>query len=123
LGIADRALISPREVAARTRIVSSLSASAFEMIAMALASPVVERLGGKLIGGWAAFGDYDTILIAELPTSVDTAAIAIAAAAGGSCKAVKTTALLTAEEAVEAMKKVSNTGYRPVAASAAAAKK
>jgi uncharacterized protein with GYD domain len=86
--------------------------------------PVIERLGGKLIGGWAAFGDYDTILIAELPTSVDAAAIAIAAAAGGSCKAVKTTPLLTAEEAVEAMKKASNTGYQPVSAiKAAAAKK
>jgi uncharacterized protein with GYD domain len=83
--------------------------------------PALERLGGKLIGGWAAFGDYDTILIAELPTSVDAAAIAIAAAAGGSCKAVKTTPLLTAEEAVEAVRKASTTGYKPVAASAASA--
>lgn len=84
--------------------------------------PAIERLGGKLIGGWAAFGDYDTILIAELPTSVDAAAIAIAAAAGGSCRAVKTTPLLTAEEVVEAAKRASTTGYKPVAASAAAAK-
>ena len=84
--------------------------------------PVIERMGGKLIGGWAAFGDYDTILIAELPTSVGAAAIAIAAAAGGSCKSVKTTPLLTAEEAVEAAKKASGTGYKPVAVSAAAAK-
>jgi uncharacterized protein with GYD domain len=85
--------------------------------------PAIERLGGKLVGGWAAFGDYDTILIAELPTSVDAAAIAIAAAAGGSCRAVKTTPLLTAEEAVEAAKKASTTGYKPVAASASAAKR
>jgi len=84
--------------------------------------PAIERLGGKLIGGWAAFGDYDTILIAELPTSVDAAAISIAASAGGSCKAVKTTALLTAAEAVEAIRKASTAGYKPVAASAAAAK-
>jgi uncharacterized protein with GYD domain len=85
--------------------------------------PAIERLGGKLIGGWAAFGDYDTILIAELPTSVDAAAIAIAAAAGGSCKAVKTTPLLTAAEAVEAMKKASSTGYQPVSATKAATAK
>jgi uncharacterized protein with GYD domain len=85
--------------------------------------PAIERMGGKLVGGWAAFGDYDAILVAELPTSVDAAAIAIAAAAGGSCKAVKTTPLLTAEETVEAIKKASNTGYRPVDASAAAATK
>jgi uncharacterized protein with GYD domain len=84
--------------------------------------PAIEQLGGKLIGGWAAFGDYDTILIAELPTSVDAAALAIAAAAGGSCRAVKTTPLLTAQEAVEAAKRASTSGYKPVAASAAAAR-
>ena len=76
--------------------------------------PAIERLGGKLIGGWAAFGDFDTILIAELPTSVDAAAIAIAAAAGGSCRAVKTTPLLTAEEAVEAAKKAPLLGINPL---------
>jgi uncharacterized protein with GYD domain len=82
----------------------------------------VEHLGGKLVGNWSAFGDYDTILIVEMPTSVDAAAIAIAAAAGGSCKAVKTTPLLTTEEAVEAIKREGSTGYKPVGAPAAAAK-
>ena len=85
--------------------------------------PAIERMGGKLVGGWAAFGDYDAILVAELPTSVDAAAIAIAFAAGGSCKAIKTTPLLTAEETVEAIKKASNTGYRPVDSVASAAAK
>ncbi len=84
--------------------------------------PAIERLGGKLIGGWAAFGDYDTILIAELPNNVDAAALAIAAAGGGSCRTVKTTPLLTAEEAVEAARKASSSGYKPVTASAAAAR-
>jgi len=82
--------------------------------------PNIERLGGKLIGGWSAFGDYDTILIVELPSSVDAAAFAIAAAGGGSLRAVKTTPLLTAEEAVEAARKASTSGYKPVTASAAA---
>jgi len=82
----------------------------------------VEHLGGKLVGSWAAFGDYDTILIVEMPTNVEAAAIAIAAAAGGSCKTVKTTPLLTTEEAIEAIKRAGATGYKPVAASAAAAK-
>ena len=84
--------------------------------------PAIEHLGGKLIGGWAAFGDYDMVLIAELPSSVDAAALAIAAAAGGSCKTVKTTPLLTAEEVVEAAKKASTSKYKPVAASASAAR-
>jgi uncharacterized protein with GYD domain len=81
----------------------------------------VERLGGKLVGSWGTFGDYDGITIVEVPTSVDAAALALAAAAGGSCKAVKTTALLTTEEMIEAVKKASTTGYKPVAAAAAAA--
>jgi uncharacterized protein with GYD domain len=79
----------------------------------------IEGMGGKFIGGWASFGDYDTVMIVDLPTAVDAAAIAMAAAAGGSCKAVKTTVLLTNEEAVQAIKKASLTGYKPVAASAA----
>ena len=78
----------------------------------------VEGLGGKFVGGWTVFGDYDTILIVELPSIVDAGALAIAAAAGGSCKSVKTTALLTVEETVEALKRASTTGYKPVAATA-----
>ena len=82
----------------------------------------VENMGGKLIGNWAAFGDYDTIVIVDLPSNVDAAAIALAVAAGGSCKAVKTTPLLSTEEALEAIKRASSSGYKPIAASAAGAK-
>jgi uncharacterized protein with GYD domain len=82
----------------------------------------VEHMGGKLVGNWASFGDYDTIVIVEMPTNVDAAAIALAVAGGGSCKAVKTTPLLSTEEALEAIKRAGSTGYKPVAASAAGAK-
>lgn len=81
-----------------------------------------EHMGGKLIGNWAAFGEYDTIVIVDMPTNVEAAAIAIAVAAGGSCKAIKTTPLLSTEEALEAIKRAGGTGYKPIAASAAAAK-
>ena len=40
-------------------------------------------------------------------------AFAMAAAAGGGVKAVKTTPLMTAEEGVTAMKKAAGCGYRP----------
>ncbi|MFZ3216586.1 MAG: GYD domain-containing protein [Candidatus Acidiferrales bacterium] len=80
----------------------------------------VEHMGGKLVGNWAAFGDYDTIVIVEMPTNVDAAAIAIAVAAGGSCKAIKTTPLLSTEEAIEAIKRAGATGYKSVASAAAA---
>ena len=74
-----------------------------------------QNLGGKLIGGWMSFGEYDVVLIAELPDQVSAAAIALAAAAGGSLKAIKTTPLLTAEEGIEAAKKAAASGYTPVA--------
>ena len=74
--------------------------------------PAIEKLGGKIESAWYAFGDYDVVLIVQMPSNVDAGAIAIAFAAGGACKAVKTTPLLTAEEAVEAMKKASGSEYR-----------
>ncbi|MFZ0635293.1 MAG: GYD domain-containing protein [Candidatus Acidiferrales bacterium] len=80
--------------------------------------PAIERLGGKIISGFMSFGDYDTLMIIELPSNTDAAAIAIAAAAGGSVRAIKTTPLLTAEEAMEALKKAQGTGYRAVGAGA-----
>ena len=29
--------------------------------------PVIEKLGGSLVGSWYAFGDYDLILIVQMP--------------------------------------------------------
>jgi uncharacterized protein with GYD domain len=78
--------------------------------------PAIEKLGGKIESAWFAFGDYDVVLILQMPTNVDAGAIAMAFAAGGACKAVKTTPLLTVEEAVDAMKKASGAGYRAVSA-------
>ena len=75
--------------------------------------PVIEKLGGKVLGGWLAFGEYDIALICELPDNVSAAAFSMAASAGGAVKAVKTTPLMTIEEAMEAMRKAGGVGYRP----------
>jgi len=75
--------------------------------------PAVEKLGGKIETAWFAFGDHDVIVITEMPNTVNAAAIAIAFAAGGACKAVQTTPLLSVAEGVEAMKKAKESGYRP----------
>ena len=74
--------------------------------------PAIEKLGGKIESAWFTFGDYDVVLIVQMPSNVDASAVSIAFAAGGACKAVKTTPLLTAEEAVEAMKKAAGSEYR-----------
>ena len=78
--------------------------------------PAVEKLGGKIISAYFSFGDYDVITITEFPTNVDAAAIAMAFAAGGAVRSVKTTPLLTTGEALEALKKASTTGYKALAA-------
>jgi uncharacterized protein with GYD domain len=76
----------------------------------------IEKLGGKLLHGWFAFGDYDVVAITEMPDNVSAAAIAIAFAGGGACKSVQTTPLLNQQEAMAAMRKASECGYRPVTA-------
>jgi uncharacterized protein with GYD domain len=74
----------------------------------------VERLGGSVKASWLSFGDYDTIVLVDMPDNVSAAAFALAVSAGGSCKAVKTTPLLSVEEGMAAMKKASGSGYKPV---------
>ena len=64
-----------------------------------------EAVGGKLVGSWYCFGDYDLIIIADVPNNESMAAIALATAAGGAIKSAKTTVLMTGDEAVAGMKK------------------
>ena len=75
--------------------------------------PAIEKLGGKIECAYLSFGDYDTMVIVEMPDRVSAAAISMAFAAGGACKVVKTTPLLTIDEGVEAMKKAGTSGYKP----------
>jgi uncharacterized protein with GYD domain len=82
----------------------------------------IEHLGGKLLNGWFSFGDYDAVCIIDMPGNVEVAAIAIAFAAGGACKGVKTTPLLTAAEGIDALKKAAKCGYKAPAAKAASAR-
>ncbi|MGA8270565.1 MAG: GYD domain-containing protein [Candidatus Sulfotelmatobacter sp.] len=83
--------------------------------------PAIEKLGGKIETAWFAFGEYDVIVVAELPDNVSAAAIAIAFASGGACKTVQTTPLMSPEEALQAVKKAGECGYRPATGTARAA--
>ena len=76
-------------------------------------SPVVERLGGYIESAYYAFGDYDAILIIEMPDNVSAAAFSLAVSAGRAVKAIKTTPLLTIEDGIAAMQKAAGAGYRP----------
>jgi len=76
---------------------------------------VCEAVGGKLIGGWLCFGDYDLVIIADVPNNEAMAAIALGIACGGAVEASKTTVLMTGAEGVEALKKADAVAkvYRP----------
>src|SRR5215472_10119291 len=64
----------------------------------------IQKLGGRIERFWLSFGDYDIVGVVEMPSNVSAAAFAVAVGAGGACKSVKTTPLLTTEEGIEAMK-------------------
>lgn len=76
----------------------------------------VEKIGGKLTGLWLSFGDHDIVTIIEMPDNNSAAAFALAIAAGGACKSVKTTPLFSADDAIGAMKKATGSGYKSVVA-------
>src|SRR5260370_22906078 len=46
--------------------------------------PPIEKLGGRVMNSYFSFGQYQAVLITEMPDNVSAAAIALAFAAGGS---------------------------------------
>jgi len=68
-----------------------------------------------MIGGWYCLGDYDIILIADVPNIESMAAMAVAFAAGGAIKSSHTTALMTGAQVVAALMKSESVvkGYKP----------
>ena len=75
--------------------------------------PVVRKLGGKIDAAYFAFGEYDLVAIVNMPDNVSVAAFSIAASAGGSIKAIKTTPLMTVREGMQAMRKAKKSTYEP----------
>ena len=75
--------------------------------------PVIEKLGGSLDGAWFAFGEYDVVLILQMPDNLSAAALAVAFSGGGAFKSVKTMPLIEIKDGVEVLKKAAATGYQP----------
>ena len=76
-------------------------------------APALKALGGRFVDGWLSFGEYDLIAITEMPDNVSAAAFSLAVEAGGAVEQYKTTPLLTMDEALQAMQKAKDTGYKP----------
>ena len=81
----------------------------------AAARDVAESLGGKLLGFWYAFGEFDGVFLMEAPDNASAAALGMAVGAGGALSSVETTVLLDMDEAQDAMRKAAAATYRPPA--------
>jgi uncharacterized protein with GYD domain len=76
-------------------------------------SKLAEKIGGKLLGIWLSFGEYDAVVLIEGGDNVSAAACSMAVSASGAFSALKTTPLLTVEEGLAAMEKAGKLGYKP----------
>jgi uncharacterized protein with GYD domain len=76
------------------------------------ATRYIEAVGGTLQGFWYAFGEHDAYALYEAPDNVAMAANSLAISAGGALGSLETIALLTVEEAMEALRQAATITYR-----------
>jgi uncharacterized protein with GYD domain len=62
-------------------------------------SRLLSKAGGRLVGYYLTFGDYDFLSIAEFPNDIQAAAALLAAASGGGVTDLRTTVAMTSVEA------------------------
>jgi uncharacterized protein with GYD domain len=67
----------------------------------------VQSLGGKLEAIYWSLGEYDAVVLCDIPDASSAAALALAASASGMVR-TKTTQLLTAQEVDAALAKTVN---------------
>jgi uncharacterized protein with GYD domain len=73
---------------------------------------LVQKLGGRMISLYFCFGEYDVVVLVELPDDTAATAVALAAVSPGHLKAYKTTKLFTVEETMEAMRKAGSLAFQ-----------
>ncbi|MGI9303295.1 MAG: GYD domain-containing protein [Gammaproteobacteria bacterium] len=70
---------------------------------MLTTTKLLKGVGGRLHYYFFCFGEYDFVLLFELPDDVSAASLSMVLGASGSVTDIDTTVLLTMEEAVKAM--------------------
>ncbi len=77
--------------------------------------PAVEAFQGTLVGFYFCLGEYDGVAILDMPSKEAMTAFIMTVLREGALDAVKTTALLTSEDSLEAMKLARDaaSGYTP----------
>lgn len=66
---------------------------------------LLEKLGGKVLAFYYTYGEYDGMVIADMPDHTSGLAATMVSVAAGATLNPKTTILITVEEAMAAMKK------------------
>ena len=74
--------------------------------------PVIERLGGAILAWYYTFGDYDVVVIFEVPSNINAAAASMAIAGSGAVKDFKTSVLMSPDDGFDAMLLAQGAGYR-----------
>jgi uncharacterized protein with GYD domain len=70
-----------------------------------------EKIGGRLIGMYYCYGEYDGVIISECPDNASQAGATIAAVLPGHVRSIKTTVLFSVAEAMQAMKRAGTISY------------
>ena len=60
---------------------------------------ILAKVGGRLLGYYLTFGEYDFLSIAEVPNDTQMAAVLLAAGSSGGVTDLKTTVAMTSVEA------------------------
>ena len=60
---------------------------------------LLSKVGGKLLGYYLTFGEYDFLTVAEVPNDTQMAAVLLAAGSSGGVTDLKTTVAMTSVEA------------------------
>jgi uncharacterized protein with GYD domain len=77
------------------------------------AAEAVESLGGRMLGFWYAFGEFDGVFIVDVPDNTTALALAMTVGGAGALSALRTTPLIGMDEAQDAMRKAAAATYRP----------
>jgi uncharacterized protein with GYD domain len=60
---------------------------------------ILSKVGGRLLGYYLTFGEYDFLSVAEVPNDTQMAAVLLAASSGGGVTGLRTTVAMTSVEA------------------------
>jgi len=86
--------------------------------------PMFDAAGGKILNYWFAIDQGAIYTLYEAPDELSNSlAMEMAVMGGGSVSSVEGTRLITAEDAMDAMKKAQKFGYRPIAGKTSRGKK